>query len=187
MCKEQLTRKVLECENKATVFSGLNFGGQNGQSKLASELKYDYENIDSVFCHNLKLSAELRCEENNISGTIGRMSHLAATIVTFSKIMARHFSEMDFCKLIGGKMAGTKMENEEIDIFTKNGDTVQILTSKAENPESRTSKIDNPAKVDYYVVIHYKNDGMARIGVQKVPNTQKKVPQNKRAHLTAKK
>lgn len=182
---ENMSRRVLELENKSTVFSDIEFGGDTGQSELASHFNYKKSNIGREFCGILKDSAEVRCQKNGIRTELGRMSHLAATIVTFSKIMARHLAEMNFCRLIGGHMGSTEDEHDEADIWTKNDKSVQILTSRAESPKTRNEKIDNPEKVDYYVVIHYKNDGSAKIGVQKVPNSKELVAKHKRAHLTA--
>ena len=184
----KLMSNVIESENKSTVFGSINF---NNQSELCSFINY---NVDELFtrANNVSIIDELVGKAWDIAqerggGDIVEMDTISAFISTFSKIMARHLAEKNLCDLINGRMGKTEDETKDIDLFTNNGETVQLLTSSAKNPKNATKKLNKPGNVDKYVVIHYKDDGNAGIGAQSVIEGKTSMcPNNERpAHLVA--
>jgi len=193
LTQSKLKSNVIQSENKSTVFGDIGFGGSDGQARLFDSINHEkdelFEDRPLIDPNGLSISQRLiesafeKSDTRNLKD-IQVADTISMYVSTFAKICSRHLAENSLRKLINGKMAGVKYESEEIDIWTNDGESVQVLTSSAKEPKSASKKIDNPENVDKYVVIHFKNDGSAGVGVEDVPDDGN-YPYGKGAHITA--
>lgn len=147
-------------ENEAHIAGDVAVAPSNCWSEVAVALAHRTDGSRFAWLADMMLAGCHRRAEHSIEGRV------AQTAATVGFNLARHTAEADLARAVGGTVAPASREGEAVDVLA-NGHTVQVLTSGADSPRTANEKMsaDERERIDFYVVLHIKNDGTFGVGV----------------------